>query len=247
MSPSHYWKFIDESDLSGYSLIIPSVAVGNVGQLACDLIISSLKMKKIATVYSPAFIPVLGYDPYDLKSKSLSSSCEVYICDSRKIVVLQIRAPLVYKFAQSFLENIVQIFKEKNVQNVVLLTSSYAHEKKHISTSPFRYICTESTPYDNEVNELKWTKHDQEEGRLKIFGGGFASMFFEICKNKSLPCFILYKFCSEGDNSPDAYDMVYHLNKIVPLFSQDKDFSSQLKQPVSWKLLFGRPPPKDIY
>lgn len=247
MSPSHFWKFIDEGDLSDHTLIIPSVAVGNVGQLACDLLISSLKMKKIATVYSPALIPVLGYDPYDLNSKSLSSSCEVYISVSRKIVVLQVRAPLVYKFAQSFLENVVLKFKEKHIQKIVLLTSSYAHEKKHISTSPFRYINTESSLYDNEVRKLKWTKHEQEEGRLKIFGGGFASMFFEICKQKSLPCFILYKFCSEGDNSPDAYDMIHHLNKILPLFSQDKDFFSQLKQPVSWKLLFGRPPPKDIY
>ncbi|XP_068619767.1 proteasome assembly chaperone 2 [Battus philenor] len=247
MSQNNHWKFFDESDLSGCTLIIPSVAVGNVGQLACDLLISSLQMKKIATVYSPALIPVLGYDPYDLNSSCLSSSCEVYHCKLRKIVVVQIRAPLVYKYAQGFLKKFVEKFVEKKIKNVVLLTSSYAHEKKHISTSPFRYVSTEPKLYADEINRLKLVEHEQDEGRLKIFGGGFASMFFEISKEHLLPCFILYKFCSEGDNIPDAYDMIYNLNKILSLFNQNIDFLSQLIQPVSWKLLFGRPPPINIY
>ncbi|CAK1593840.1 unnamed protein product [Parnassius mnemosyne] len=247
MSQMHLWKFFYESDLSGYTLVIPSVAVGNVGQLACDLLISSLKMKKLASVYSPALIPVLGYDPYDLKSTNLSCSCEVYQCESKNIVVLQIRAPLVYKYARSFLENVISTFMTKQIKNIILLTSSYAHENKLISTSPFRYLMTDNCSYEEEIKKLNWTKHQEDQTRLRIYGGGFATMFFEICKENLLPCLILYKFCSEGDNSPDAYDMVHNLNKVLPVFNQDKDIFSQLLPPASWKLLFGGPTPKDIY
>ncbi|OWR45484.1 hypothetical protein KGM_204987 [Danaus plexippus plexippus] len=89
-------------------------------------------MVKIASVHSLAQIPVVGYDPYDLKSNILSSACEVY----------------------------------------------------------------------------KSEKHDSVNNEIKIFGGGFACLLHKICQEKSLPCLILYKYCSEGDNLPDAYEMI---------------------------------------
>ncbi|XP_053615998.1 proteasome assembly chaperone 2 [Plodia interpunctella] len=247
MAESNIWKFIDESELSEYTLIVPSVAVGNVGQLACDLLISSLDMKKIASLYSPALIPVLGYDPYDLNSDNLSSCCEIYKSSSRNLVVLQLRAPLVYKYARSYLEDIVQKFQEKGIKDVIILTSSYAHEKKHILTSPFRYIASETSPHKSKIKTLNWQEHEFVDTSVKIYGGGFASLLYDICLNNSVPCLILYKYSSEGDNIPDAYEMINYLSSIVTLFSQKSDVVSQLVQPVSWKLLFGRPPPTDIY
>ncbi|XP_026761476.2 proteasome assembly chaperone 2 [Galleria mellonella] len=241
------WNFIDNSDLNEYTLIVPSVAVGNVGQLSCDLLISSLQMKKIASVYSPALIPVLGYDPYNLQSNSLSSSCEIYKSDRKNIVVLQLRAPLICKSARIFLEEIIKRFKEKNIKDIIILTSSFAHENKHISTSPFRFVASESSLYKKKILDLHWIEHKCVDSPLKIYGGGFSSLLYEICQENSMPCLILYKYCSEGDNIPDAYDMISHLSSVVPLFSDKFDLLSQMIQPVSWKLLFGRPPPRDIY
>lgn len=37
--------------LTGYTVIIPSVCVGNVAQLTVDLIISSLELKKVASIW----------------------------------------------------------------------------------------------------------------------------------------------------------------------------------------------------
>lgn len=247
MSGVNQWNFIEDADLTGYTLVLPSIAVGNVGQLSCDLLISSLGMQKIATVYSSAFIPVLGYDPYDLKSPTLSGSCELYKSSAKNLIVLQMRAPLVFKYARAFLVEIAEKFKQKNVNDVIILASSFAHEKKHILTSPFRYVVSEINPYKKAVKELKWVEHESESQRIQIHGGGFASILFEICKEKALPCLVLYKFCSEGDNIPDAYDMILQLKSILALFGEKTDLQSQLVQPVSWKLLFGRPPPQDIY
>ncbi|XP_059051864.1 proteasome assembly chaperone 2 [Achroia grisella] len=246
MDHTSIWNFLDDSDLSQYSLILPSVAVGNVGQLACDLLISSLNMKKIASVYSSAVIPVLGYDPYNLHSTSISNSCEIYKCEIRNIVVLQLRAPLVYKSARKFLEEVVRKFKEKSIKDFIILTSSFAHENKHISTSPFRYVSSDSCSHKKKMLDLNWIEHKCVD-TLKIYGGGFASLLYEVCQENYIPCFILYKYCSEGDNIPDAYDMISQLSSIVTLFSEKSDLLSQMVQPVSWKLLFGRPPPRDIY
>ncbi|RVE50436.1 hypothetical protein evm_004973 [Chilo suppressalis] len=247
MSDTHIWRFFDDNDISGYTLIIPSVAVGNVGQLACDLLISSFDMVRIASVYSTAIIPVLGYDPYDLNSSKLSSSCEVYKCATRNLIVLQIRAPLVYRYAKPFLNEVVLKFKEKHVKDIVILTSSFAHEKKYISTSPFRYVANELFSRKNEIKRLNWMEHEFHDNGLKIYGGGFASLLFQTCSEHTLPCLVLYKYCSEGNNIPDAYEMVHYIANLLPLFSEKKDLMSQLVEPVSWKLLFGRPPPIDIY
>ncbi|XP_049886182.1 proteasome assembly chaperone 2 [Pectinophora gossypiella] len=247
MTQKSIWKFYEDHDLNGYTLIIPSVAVGNVGQLACDLLISSLDMQKIASMYSPALIPVLGYDPYDLNSDNLSSCCEVYKCVSRNVAVLQLRAPLVYKYAREFLENLVKTYKEKQIKDIIILSSSFAHEKKHILTSPFRYMTNDICSHKNGIVALNWMEHESPDGTLKIYGGGFATLLFEISSENGMPCLILYKYCSEGDNIPDAYDMINYLTDIVPLFKDKSDLLSQLVQPVSWKLLFGRPPPRDIY
>uniref|UniRef100_A0A2A4J903 Proteasome assembly chaperone 2 n=1 Tax=Heliothis virescens TaxID=7102 RepID=A0A2A4J903_HELVI len=246
MEQINNWKMLQSCNLSGYSLIIPSVAVGNVGQLACDLVISSLHMRKIGLLYSPAFIPISGYDPYKMGSSSMSVGCELYECAERKLIILQLRAPLVYKYAQQFLNEVVDKFKAENVKDVIILTSSFAHEKKHIMSSQFRYVVSELCPHTSKLRTLDWVEHEQKGQTVKILGGGFASILFEIIKEKSMPCLILYKFASEGDNRPDAYEMVQYLDKIVPLFN-GPDIYSELIHPVSWNLMFGGPPPRNIY
>lgn len=241
------WKFKDESSFNEYTLLIPSVAVGNVGQLACDLLISSLNMLNVGSVYSPAQIPVIGYDPYNLKSSNLSMSCEIYKCQAKKICVLQLRSPLVFKYAKTFLEEVVSTFIEKKIKDIIILTSSFAHEKKHILSSPFRYMANEENLYVNNIKAANLVKHDSDNGEVHIFGGGFASLLYRISLEKNLPCLMLYKYCSEGDNIPDAYDMIKCLTNIIPMFNDEEDLFTQLKQPISWTLLFGRPPPQDIY
>ncbi|KAF9416330.1 hypothetical protein HW555_006284 [Spodoptera exigua] len=91
-------------------------------------------------------------------------------------------------------------------------SSSFAHEKKHIMTSPFRYVVNELCLYTSKLKTLGWVEHETKGEPVKILGGGFASLLFEITKAKSVPCLVLYKFASEGDNIPDAYEMVQHSN-----------------------------------
>lgn len=47
-----------------FLLFQPAVSVGNVGQLAIDLIISTLNMHKIGYFYTDCLVPMVGNNPY---------------------------------------------------------------------------------------------------------------------------------------------------------------------------------------
>ncbi|XP_047508274.1 proteasome assembly chaperone 2 [Pieris napi] len=247
MDLQNSWKWSSNYDLTNYTLVVPSVAVGNVAQLACDLLIATLRMEKLASIYTTAQVPIVGCDPYNLASNTLSTACELYVSAIHNLLVLQVRSPLIQKRARSFLENLVDQFQQKQIKDIIILSSSFAHEKKHIMTSPFRFIASNNTPYSEQIQMANLIPHEQPESDIKIFGGGYAAMLFNICKEKSLPCLCVYKYCSEGDNVPDAYDMVEQLQNIFPLLDRDQNPTTQFIQPASWKLLFGRPPPQEIY
>ena len=43
----------------------PSVSVGNVAQLAVDLLISSLRLSRVGWLRDPALLPLVGNDAFD--------------------------------------------------------------------------------------------------------------------------------------------------------------------------------------
>ena len=71
--------------LSIYLFILqPSVSVGNVGQLTCDLIINTLQMKKVGYFCPKCFLPVVGNNPFyssnaDKNCLSLNNEGKVYL------------------------------------------------------------------------------------------------------------------------------------------------------------------------
>lgn len=69
-------------DLSSHTLILPCVSVGNVPQLTCDLLISTLinideqNIKLIGHINSDGLMPVAGPDPYKFCGDMLATSCQ---------------------------------------------------------------------------------------------------------------------------------------------------------------------------
>lgn len=140
---------------------------------------------------------------------------------------------------------------------MVILTSSYGHEKRdaQIQSVPFRYVATQSimTKYKANFESLSWIplepKHVDflaDDGALQIPGGGFAKSFFDKLNTANIPCVILLKFCSEGDNIPDALELANYVDGWLHLFTRDNGIP-RIKYPPSWKFLFGNAPPREIY
>ena len=70
-------KLISESNWSEYVFILSCVSVGNIGQLATDLLISTLpNTKKAGYLISTLVQPMVGHDAFVQNSSDLSLSCE---------------------------------------------------------------------------------------------------------------------------------------------------------------------------
>lgn len=73
-------KISKECNWSGYTLVISSVSVGNVAQLALDLLLattstgSSSGFQKAAYLITPLVEPLVGFD--DESSASLNLTCD---------------------------------------------------------------------------------------------------------------------------------------------------------------------------
>ncbi|XP_046488655.1 proteasome assembly chaperone 2 [Neodiprion pinetum] len=249
-------KLTEDIDLTGYTLIIPSVAVGNVGQLAVDLFISSLSAKRIGYVWDSAFIPIVGPDPYNENSSALCTAVDLFCSTDKRVLLIQIRSPLSKK-PFLFFKKLQNFITEKHIAKVIILTSSYSHEKRdqQIRTIPLRYIASPEikSEFGAMFDSLNWTHLESkidEYGRsevLAIPGGGFAKNLYDVFVENHIPCAVLLRFCSEGDNIPDAMELANYLNQWLELFSKDASGNLLIRKPSSWRFLFGNDPPLEMF
>ncbi|XP_017890165.1 proteasome assembly chaperone 2 [Ceratina calcarata] len=260
-------KIAEEIDLENYTLILPSVAVGNVGQLCVDLIISSLNLDKIGSSWNPMFIPICGLDPYrddDDGSSSLCTTADLYIGTSRNIILFQLRSPYVGN-SNSFFDELSRFIRQKKISKTVILTSSYDYERADRPEPAVRYLTTDASLIGNEklVESLCWTKHTKRQSsstgseaaaattmqRRYIPGGGFASALFEHLESIEIPCTVLFCYCSEGDNVSDALILFKGLNGWLNFTNNDTNVNqaNDIKYPPSWEYFFGNPPSAGMY
>ncbi|PRD37702.1 UNVERIFIED_CONTAM: psmg2 [Trichonephila clavipes] len=59
-----FWELSSPMNLENYTLILPSISVGNVGQLAVDLLLNNLNVKKAACINHPSIIPMAKIPSY---------------------------------------------------------------------------------------------------------------------------------------------------------------------------------------
>lgn len=275
-------RLMQDINLENYTLILPSVAVGNVGQLSVDLLISNLNLQKIGQIFSPAFVPIVGANAYHEGSSELITAIDIYVGVKERVVVLQIRSPYVGELT-GFFDHLARFVVERKIAKVIyhfadvlrvhflmkynivyfpsllqaiILASSYDYEKRDIQPQhlKLRYVASSGIQSESGqlFDDLDWISHKpkvtsdtRQEGKLQIPGGGFAKSIFNFLSHANIPCAILFKFCSEGDNIADAVALVYYLNQWIRVLETNSD--NNLKYPPSWKHLFGKPPPHDIY
>ncbi|XP_011882768.1 PREDICTED: proteasome assembly chaperone 2-like [Vollenhovia emeryi] len=249
-------KLTQDIDLENYTLVLPSVAVGNVGQLSVDLLISNLNLPKIGQIFSTSFVPVVGANAYNERSTELITAIDVYAGVSQRVVVVQIRSPYVGELVEFFNE-LAQFVTARKIAKVIILASSHDYAKREVQPQhlKLRYVASPGilSQFGGLFGDLNWIPHEPRvasdvttgEERLLIPGGGFAKSLFNHLSGADVPCAVLFKFCSEGDNIEDAVALVCYLDQWMRVLGTVE--SSSLKYPPSWKHLFGKPPSQDIY
>ncbi|XP_074208440.1 proteasome assembly chaperone 2 isoform X1 [Camelus bactrianus] len=231
-------------DLAGCTLLMPAVSVGNVGQLAIDLIISTLNMCKIGYFYTDCLVPMVGNNPYataEENSTELSTNAEVYALPSRKLVALQLRSIFIKIFflccrwytkykSKPFCEKLLSWVKSSGCAKVVVLSSSHSYHRNDLQlrSTPFRYLLSPSmqTSVQNKMQSLNWEEMektacipeiDESELCVRIPGGGITKTLYDEGCSKDVPVAVLLKFVSEGDNIPDALGLVEYLNEWLQI------------------------------
>ncbi|KAG0027045.1 Proteasome assembly chaperone 2 [Podila clonocystis] len=147
----------DASRFQGTTLILPSVSIGNVPQLATDLLLAALKLDRVGCIEDENVVPVLGPAdrPLEPTSTSTSSSSplsqspglslavEVFQSKDGKWTLIQQRSPTVAHRSGHYVENLVQFIKDSQFDQVVLLASADGARRTDNqlqSGHPVRYI-----------------------------------------------------------------------------------------------------------
>ncbi|XP_020790086.1 proteasome assembly chaperone 2 [Boleophthalmus pectinirostris] len=244
-------------DLKGFTLIMPVVAVGNVGQLAVDLIISTFDMCRVGHIHTDCLVPIAGTNPYSTRKEDadgVHTAAEVYMSREMKLAVLQIRSPVIHKRSKPFRQVLISWIKASGFSRTIVLSSSHAYQRddRQLQGSPLRYLFTPSMLKLSEeaLKELGWTEMEKvqafpgltdgtSEPRLYIPGGGITKGLFTDGCAEDLPLAVLLVFCSEGDNIPDAFILINHLNSWLHLLDNPGEGQNKWKVPPSWTLMFG--------
>ncbi|KAL4629981.1 proteasome assembly chaperone 2 [Arapaima gigas] len=247
----------------GFTLIMPAVSVGNVGQLATDLLISSLGMPRVGYLHTDCLIPMAGNNPYAVSGESaaeLSTNAEVYCLSDVRLTVLQIRAPVIQTKSRKFRKLVLSWIKACGFDKTIVLSSSHAYQRDdhQLLGTPLRYLLSPALEQEAgaPLKELEYKEMervsafpgiDGSEERLYIPGGGFTKGLYTDSCSEGVRMAVLLIFCSEGDNIPDAFALLNCLNDWLHLAGKPSEASSQWKVPVSWRLLFGSGIPPAIF
>lgn len=225
--------------LKDYRLLIPSTCVGNVSQLTCDLIIENFQMPKIGEVFHPSIVPLVGASAFSHIKDSFTTAAEIYVDESKKIAILQLRTPLAAPLMGDFFKKLSDFAKTQQVKEVIILTASYGYEKHLVTGCDYGYKSNK----DHDLTAIGVPQTTTP----KILGGGYAVKLLEALTTANVTGLILFKYVSEGDNIPDAVTLLLKLNELIKIIEEDSGGKPRLEMPVSWKYLFGNRPPMEIY
>jgi len=142
-------------DFKGQTLILPSVAVGNVAQLCVDAFLTTLAadadsapVTKVGYLHDEnvacaAANDALAPTPAHFDG-AITLSVEVFQCPRRKLVIVQHRAPILKSRRVNYARNICKWARECGFQRIVNLSSCQAHVRgdRMLAGPPFQYFVT---------------------------------------------------------------------------------------------------------
>lgn len=106
------------------TLILPALSIGNVGQLAVDLLISSTRAERIGYLDDPNVLPCVGNDAYrPTPQGDLALPLEAYDSPSSALSFFQQRSPVVKEMMVEFAKNLADFAAACGKKHVVVLSS----------------------------------------------------------------------------------------------------------------------------
>ncbi|KAJ7945996.1 Proteasome assembly chaperone 2 [Quillaja saponaria] len=105
------------------TLILPALSIGNVGQLAVDLLVSSTGAERVGYLDDPNVLPCVGNDAYGpVPQGELALPLEAYDSSSNALTLLQQRSPVVKGKMVELAKNLADFAAASGKKHIVLLS-----------------------------------------------------------------------------------------------------------------------------
>jgi hypothetical protein len=233
--------------LAGSTLILPAVSIGNVGQLAIDLMIETSQAVKVGRFVDENIIPCAGTGSYS-HIPGLAFSVELFaLPGNSNTCLLQQRAPVAPGLQQAFAEALVSWAQSAGVAKMIILGSldgSFRRDDQ-LQGSQLRYwvagndeelvkLC--SSTAGMSCLEEEWFADKPLKERLTP-----PWPLVKACGSAHVPCASILAFVLEGDNIPDAVRVADVAVKVVPALGAEG--RQGWKHPPGWKYAFGNARP----
>ncbi|EGF81019.1 hypothetical protein BATDEDRAFT_88091 [Batrachochytrium dendrobatidis JAM81] len=247
-----------QPSLAGTTLIMPGPnALGFVGQLTLDLLISTLKLQKVGSIDCPDVSAVVGIDSYGpWDSPSVRTAMEVYQGKTQSsqshsikeqvVTVLMIRSKVEKEKGMVFSEALTSWIQSIGFSRVLLLTALDGTRRtdKQLGSSPLRY-CTVGSEFSDQFPaalKLGWTAIESSSDIYTDTpciippGGGLTRFILNEFKRKEMSLTVLSWFTFEGDNMDTVHSIANAVNDLVCLCSP----KPQWLRPKSWDHIYGQ-------
>lgn len=221
------WRPVDSSggaaarSVAGWSLVVPAVSVGNVGQLAVDALLATLpRADRIGYIHSGAVMPAVAAAARDEPAGAILP-VEVYACEPLRLVVVQRRSPCVPGRRAEFAEALAGWAATAGLSRALLLDSRPAHTR---GDEELRAQARPPAVVDDAPGP---------------FGRAFAA--------RGVPLAAAIAYASDGDNAPDALAVAPVAWGWAAADGRGPQPPREWRVPASWEGVFGAPPDPDMY
>jgi len=262
-----------DSTFNGRTLIVTFPTVGNVGQLAVDLVLSTLlrsnQVRHVGAIDSDGLRCVTGSNPFAMDGE-LMTAAQVYDSAEKNLTIAQIRSPCFREAKADFLNELVQWIQSSGFARVFILSSSFSQTLSDVPldeciASPIRYLSfskstenqcplTAALPHMRKVQKVErftlkpMADESDGNGIVHLPGSGLTRKLFAELEKISIDCTVLIKYCSEGDNTQDAFHLAETINAVVHAVEPSKSTGRvSWDVPISWSAMFGSAAPNGVY
>ncbi|KAI5960901.1 hypothetical protein KGF57_001833 [Candida theae] len=247
-----------QPDISGSTLIIPSISIGNIPQLTVDLLIHTYSLTKIGYLDDLYLYPFAGPIDYATSNShpesGISHAIEVYYSQKFNLTVIQQRSPIIPTYTLPFVQQVLFPFITTHFEHVFVLNSSDAGLVESVKSGDVKLYDTEDLISSNLKNLSLASSSSLAESSDSKFGAGGAgeadkdSKFVtELVKSiisyngesssNSIGIQVLVSYVYEGDNFYDAEKLASTLQEALQLH-KSQSVHSWVK-PVSWLGAYG--------
>lgn len=169
----------------------------------------------------------------------MTTAAEFFISEAHKFILLQTRTPLYNNYYEEFCSELIDFIKAEGIVELLIISSTFSYEQHCIDKSPFEYV--KNDKFDAVIpSEIFALSKDSLEKELP--GSGIALELFKKATENEIKSIVLYKYVSEGDNRQDALSLLMRVNILL-----NNPISDKIREPPSWKFMFGNSVRTEIY